>query len=66
MNRFLKKGIVFVTLSNSISGEAINQSYFLVLVPVGVIGNLLSFLVWITFLKGNMGNILCNYLVRMI
>ena len=33
----------------SIIGEALNKSYFLFLVPVGVLGNLLSFMVSIIY-----------------
>ena len=38
-------GETLSTLSDLLSGEAINLAYMPVLVPVGVIGNILSFLV---------------------
>ena len=35
--------------SFSLSGEALNQSYFLFLVPIGILGNALSFMVSIVY-----------------
>ena len=36
---------IFLVVCNFIAGEALNQMYFPVLIPVGVIWNILSFVV---------------------
>ena len=36
---------LFAYGSHFLSGEGINKSYFPILVPVGIVGNILSFLV---------------------
>ena len=40
-----EKNNVYINVNDLLSGEAINLAYMPVLVPVGVIGNILSFLV---------------------
>ena len=41
----------FINVKDFFPGEALHQSYFLVLVPLGILGNLLSFLVSLIFLQ---------------